>query len=784
MSNSVSYMVYPEYIELLKKVALECQINQEDLSCIMENILINNENDYQNSGNVKYTLKVDDEYPINWEGMTGKVFEIIGPNMRNKTLTLVYTATLLGLDWFSIAPYIDDKKLIAQSEFVKSLLSHGKVKTSLIIENDLYILEIVIENSLANGSLWEKKNHERLMFFERLPLYEEKDWEEYRKKLSCLFDIQVVAKGRNFIAQVGFEEATNFANFCKNVATIISDYNKYLNAQAPKMAPETIDTQINELNKRLKIQVSQRENIRQNIIEVKSKIEYLSKQIIELEKIVSEHKIFELMNLKNKFDSLENLSREINEEKKELESILVLVKNNEESFFYNSNLIASLLELCEELLKKFLGIKENINIPKSILEKIEIVLKDKDIDGFLSFIELFDVDAKTIMAHKELGNYNPPEVSLNTKIIGLKIFDYEVKNLGDFRKRMIECAEDANILYSLNEIFNKIKKVLKSLYIEKRGDYSRIVNDLNDMKQFIDEGKLKIKELEKSINDKQTKFSLSLKPYSSIEDIKEYMDVLENEVNFDNVLKLQELIDLYDLPGDENIVELLHQKVCNLQNEIKDLTEKESDIERQIQSLKFELAQKTKERSNAVSKEEYYIRIKNLSDLYDFLKDSCEYFTHKRLAYEIRNTTGANNEEYLNEAGCNEKNLGERFPLIIQLINERIKNRCPFAFVNIENVQKKNVISFDFLNEDFEVEDLPQGAKRHGGITSCMTVYGLATKKTDSKFGSILLVDEWGDVGVYKNYLFEALEKIPQLAFSIFVDVDENKKECTFEKRR
>lgn len=180
-----------------------------------------------------------------------------------------------------------------------------------------------------------------------------------------------------------------------------------------------------------------------------------------------------------------------------------------------------------------------------------------------------------------------------------------------------------------------------------------------------------------------------------------------------------------------------------------------------------------------MDKEHVYERIDSMKKFRDFLLSIDEYVFNKRQAFEKR-YIGRESEKYENEAAMNQARMGSRFEDVISLINNRIQSRCPFAFVNLKGVEKKPVIAFDFLNEDFEVEGLPSGGKTHGGITSSMTVYGLATRKTGTEFGSVLLVDEWGDVGVYKPYVFNELAKIPQLSFSVFVDVDEDANETEF----
>ena len=370
---------------------------------------------------------------------------------------------------------------------------------------------------------------------------------------------------------------------------------------------------------------------------------------------------------------------------------------------------------------------------------------------------------------------------MESKLLGVQVFSYEIETLNDLRKKT-RIGETAQVLLSLSSQIDKLENLFKQLSIKEAGDYQKIKNYLLELTEYVQSEKQQIKMLKDRAAEEKGHLQKITRGYESIAAIEANIEKASTEAVQEDLIKLEELI--IGVEGNhEDVLSKLNSDAENMQILLQSLKEKETSIFRQIQQLKqIDLIQKNNEFKNAIAKETFLIRIESLANVQTVLANIDEFFTNKRSAYERRNLD-AGSEDYEKLAKMNEHNLGEWFDKVIDLINERIKARCPFAFINMDGVQKATVKSFDFLQEDFEVEGLPDGAKRHGGITSGMTVYGLATKKSGSTFGSVLLVDEWGDVGIYKDYIFEALSEIPQLSFSIFVDVDENAKSTNFEVR-
>jgi hypothetical protein len=226
-------------------------------------------------------------------------------------------------------------------------------------------------------------------------------------------------------------------------------------------------------------------------------------------------------------------------------------------------------------------------------------------------------------------------------------------------------------------------------------------------------------------------------------------------------------------------VDLLQTIIESLNSQLQQFKDKLEDIDRYVSTLKQKKRKFIEVLDSIDENNQIDVRVNSLNQVKEFLLNVAEYFSFKRKHFESTIVDPDLERNYTN----NMSNLGDDFENIIKMVNNRIRARCPFAFVNTDTgVEKRKVLEYDFLNSDFRVEDLDKVSQYHGGITSSMTVYGLATRKSGADFGSILLVDEWGDVGVYKNYVFEALSEIGHLAMAIFVDVDELETETVFKK--
>jgi hypothetical protein len=264
-------VVYGQYLNMVSDILERHAVNDEDKETVLNHLkdMAESKSTAKFGGETLISLDVAKPiHPIHWENK-GRIFEIVGTNLRNKTTTLIYISTLLGFDWEAAEPYIEDKKMIKQSKVIMKEISNG-ISATLVLDNNNYRFEVIVKDSIANVVRWDKLNSEHLSL-QDISLSSELDWKEYRSKLEDFFDVQVVGVGRNFVTQVGHEEASNLALFCEEANKYITHYIQLLNARKPKISPKLLLNQINELKQKIVESVNENKKLTEilNVTKVK-----------------------------------------------------------------------------------------------------------------------------------------------------------------------------------------------------------------------------------------------------------------------------------------------------------------------------------------------------------------------------------------------------------------------------------------------------------------------------------------------------------------------------------
>lgn len=774
------FVTYEEYRDLLKNLLERYKVYEEDENKLAAYINDFNVYNRQNidSDTIKYTLRVERTmFPIKWEGKEGRIFEIIGSNSRNKTTTLIFTATLLGLNWDEIAPYIEDSKILKQAKLIQREISDG-LPVYLNIENSKYRFEVDIRNSIASAVLWNKIKGSHQSFND-ISLSTHVDWTEYQNKIGGFFDVQVVGVGRNFITQVGFEEASNLVMFCNEVCSFIAFYNQMLLSQKPKMNPVILRSQIEEINKKLKEHFAEDKKLKEDIELIKIKLNQTQNDYNRAKDIFSREPISKYFDLNKKKKIVQHYMENISSLKKQYNDYLQQIDNYTAIINNSSNQLALLDENIGLLKDKLDLISPILSLPKEIVESFESSLSMRDISNIIDFSNYFLIDNKTKEAHQAISNYSFQGISLSTKLLGLNYFNLNITNISDFKKMMSDAAKNSDALSNLRELFISLLEVINRINCNSTEKYQSEVSGLETLKGIVENLKTNLNDTKKTLEEENTKLTKEIAPFSTFDEIviacnSAFSLIDENLLNI-----LEQIAVIYNLETDINFVELLWEIIDSLNSQLQQFEYKLEDLDRYISTLKQRKKKLLDILRSIDENNQIDVRVNSLNQVKDFLSNVAEYFLYKRKHFESTVVNPDLERNFTN----NMNNLGDDFEKILQMVNDRIRARCPFAFVNTDTgVEKRTVLEYDFLNSDFKVEGLEKVAQYHGGITSSMTVYGLATRKSGADFGSILLVDEWGDVGVYKSYVFEALSEIGHLAMAIFVDVDKEETETVFKR--
>jgi hypothetical protein len=501
-------------------------------------------------------------------------------------------------------------------------------------------------------------------------------------------------------------------------------------------------------------------------VSIFSKDEVQSFLKLALEKTNVEHYFDKITENNSSLEQLEEQQREYEE----------IINRQTQDFEVIHNDIISLKDALE-------SVRSNLTVPEHILKNLLNALDIKDITNILSLGELLWVDEKTFEAHHALANYSFSGISLKTKLLGIEVFSDRIANLSELKNKMEQSEITTRELAKIRGSFEKVFTQLKKLNYGTTEKYNSDLQGLTQLDGLLTSLLVQIRALKIENDQLERNYNEGTSPYGSIEALRKLFDTAYNRVKEEDLIILEEICGNYGLKLDFSLKTELDDLINSKQSTLKELDLTLADLRRAVENLRHRKKRLEQEHNSMELGGDIELRTIPLLKTKDLLGNISEYFTHKRKYFESKDANTLSRLE--KDIISNEQNLGNDFQMVIELINERIKDRCPFAFVNEDSgIESREVLRYDFLNGDFFVDGLPESSKFHGGITSSMTVYGLATKRTGAELGSILLVDEWGDVGVYKDSVYKALSEIDYLTTAIFVDIDENKKIPELEVRR
>lgn len=114
---------------------------------------------------------------------------------------------------------------------------------------------------------------------------------------------------------------------------------------------------------------------------------------------------------------------------------------------------------------------------------------------------------------------------------------------------------------------------------------------------------------------------------------------------------------------------------------------------------------------------------------------------------------------------------------VVGLFNEMMKERCKYYYdVQGDDASCVPLKDYDFSTRYLTTQDGTKISARYGlsgGTDSAMTVTSLASCPSDTMFGTVVLVDEWGDVSdKLASVVYEKLVELDQLCLCICVRVN------------
>jgi len=384
---------------------------------------------------------------------------------------------------------------------------------------------------------------------------------------------------------------------------------------------------------------------------------------------------------------------------------------------YNSEL---LIEYQKQITSLSNERTEVINRISNILNFINDKTKYKYVGSFKEQINKVDLLFSGFKPAPSLGIKVINENTQVVKVRPIKIL-YEVNN--SIINKEITDFDKLLITFSGIEDLQKDYYTAWSYYKENRDTLIILVKRLDELDILIRELELKKKNIEDVINNK-IKF-----------------DLLKNRLT--NCLEELESLQTYHIETIEKNIEIAKPI---------DFDELEASIityKRMLKSDNFDISRLEQ-------------LLTNITNSYQFFGKEMSKLSKKDENYTISRPVITNS--FIDK--------------IIETFEKDIVERCSFFLkttangVRVYQIKKYSFWEQVFYSEDDEILDLQSGLS--GGTDSVMTVCSIASSLTDSKYGNVLLIDEWGDVSEsFHKETIKELYKLKDFAFAIFVDIND-----------
>lgn len=360
--------------------------------------------------------------------------------------------------------------------------------------------------------------------------------------------------------------------------------------------------------------------------------------------------------------------------------------------------------------------------------------------GLIQNLEKFKLAWPNISKSESLGNI--PDKSEEEQIVNFTVTSeffprISVNSLTSF-KRLENMIVDAN---------SKIE-LLIDVISKNEADIEKLMDQYEQIDLACIENSKQTKQLEMQIKQLEARLKLTrdIEQHINLEDdidIHEYLEKKGIIKNFHVLVKYLEKVNvIYKNQGKNELLELLE----NYQGEL----------------LKI---RKTKKNVFILPK-----KIQDLMKMPQILQEIDAVITYLTLDKSL-----SKQETEIIVKASKDTVLHER---IISVFNEYMAERCGYYFeVNASGVQVHPLKYYNFEMQEFDIGIRKVSTREgiSGGTDSAMTVRSFASKLSTKKFGAVLLVDEWGDVGErLAAAVYQKIEGLPNLGLCLFVRVDNN----------
>lgn len=766
------FRVYPEYLRLVEQLATVEGVStddQEELLSKVELLLP----PIERPGNFSLMLKVDDpQYPFERNTVGGTIYELNGENLRNKTTTLIFIATLFGADWDELSAFLHDPKMVKQAKLVQSRLEQGIVNASLEAQDDRYRVEITIQNSEAGVLVYDKEEAKYLIPHQGFRLAGASDWHEFRKAVKSLADAQVIAAGRFFISQIGFEEAENLTSFCDVLwKDVIAELSLKLNSKKPKVPASVAAINLERETNRVKRLEQEIGAVAIALAEVLREASALETTVQEGNALWQNPVVVKAMRASLRAQSVRLWVAEENEYRERIERLRREAAGLELAATQVLTQSNTLDTLALELSSKLNGLRPSLPHLQDRIDDIQTLLKSSEVPIALRLMMEPTVDPASVQAHRILSSHSiwsGTGVSQSTPLLPTVVNGQTCSNVSEFREAMNTAQVVAEESLRVRELARPVVDQIKEMGLTLESSRSELEETHSLLSAGLKKHAVDLAGLQANLLKVSAK--LDAEGTRNVTTLTDEAERLHAELDLSVRQSMQQLsykgVDLgrWDTGERDRLV----SGFADCKGQAQSLRDRSASTKRSLQEARAGVETWKKAVAEAAMGQDVERRINALGNLQSKVRAIKEYFSYSRAYLDSHLDSDRKHAEE------NRRTLGVFFSRVMTTLNDRIRARCPVAFVNHgdgRGVVPEKVVRVDFERDEFEVDNIPPTATLHGGLNSAMTILGLASRRSTTLLGSVLLVDEYRDVGVYRESIYRKLMELPHLRLGIFVRV-------------
>lgn len=151
--------VYEPYRQTLEESLEKYEVDEKDRVILLQKFFLSRPTLGSNEEIILKMIVERKQYPIALIIDKGKIYELIGPNNRGKSMSIVAVSLLMGLDFEDYRVYMSKDNLYLHAENLKKEISTGNANVEFEIKKGKLRLQINIQDGKFSLSYWNGKEY-------------------------------------------------------------------------------------------------------------------------------------------------------------------------------------------------------------------------------------------------------------------------------------------------------------------------------------------------------------------------------------------------------------------------------------------------------------------------------------------------------------------------------------------------------------------------------------------------------------------------------------------------